>query len=399
MIKKEIDLLEIFLAEIKEEWLSIHDFWAHNTVDEQNGGFVGEISSLGEINMNSDKGAVLNARLLWSFSSAYVHSKEIKYLELATRAFNYLIANFWDHDFGGLYWAVDAKGYVVNDRKQAYGQGFGIYAIAEYYKASNDEKSLSYAIELYKLLEEKFKDKQYGGYIEALSRDCKPLIDMRLSLKDANEPKSMNTHLHIIEPYTNLYSVWEDSKLKRNIQDLLEIFQQKILNNQAMQFHLFFDMDWTVKSTEISYGHDIESAWLLCDAARVIKDTTWISEMEKLAIKIVDKVLKDGIDKDGSLFYEDHEGKIDRDKHWWVQAEAIIGLVDVYKISKDSKYLDSAMQIWDFVKTNIIDKKQGGWFWRVDINGKPVMSDYKVGFWKCPYHNTRALIESYNRLK
>lgn len=394
-----MDLLEVFLEEIKEEWLAIHDFWANNTVDEQNGGFVGEVSSLGHINRNADKGAVLNTRLLWSFSSAFVHSKKTIYLTLATRAFDYLISNFWDHDLGGLYWAVDAKGQVVNDRKQAYGQGFGIYAFAEYYKASKDEKSKKYAIDLYHIIEEKFKDKQYGGYIEALSRDWKPLIDMRLSLKDANEPKSMNTHLHIIEPYTNLYSIWEDSKLKSDIQVLLEIFQQKILNSQTMQFQLFFDMDWTVKSKEISYGHDIESAWLLCDAARVIEDTVRIIEMERLALKVVDKVLEDGTDNDGSLFYENHEGKVDRDKHWWVQAEAIIGWVDAYKISKDSKYLDNAMRIWDFVKANIIDKKQGGWFWRVDINGKPVMSDCKVGFWKCPYHNTRALIESYNRLK
>jgi len=391
--------INFLLEEFKEEWNSIHEFWANNTVDELNGGFVGEISFNGQINTKADKGVVLNSRILWSLSSAYIHTGKLRYLELATRAFDYLLAHFWDEDFGGLYWSVDAKGVVVSNRKQAYAQGFGIYAFAEYYKASQDEKSKQYAISLFKLLENKFKDKQYGGYIEALGRDWSLLGDMRLSLKDANEPKSMNTHLHIIEPYTNLFSVWNNPDLEHSIRDLLVLFQQKILNTKTMQFQLFFDMDWTVKSSEISFGHDIECTWLLCDAARVIKDAAFEQEMDSLAIKVVDKVLTDGTDKDGSLFYEVVEGKIDKDKHWWVQAEAIIGLVNAFKISGKKDYLDEAIRIFVFIKENIKDRNYGEWFWRVDKNNKPILSDCKVGFWKCPYHNTRALIESYNRLK
>ncbi len=398
MIKNEIELLDVFLDEIHKEWIAIHEFWANNTVDEVKGGFIGELSSSGEINTKADKGAVLNTRLLWSFSSAYNHSMNPEYLELAKRAFDYLLTHFYDHDYGGLCWVVNTEGAVVDDRKQAYAQGFGIYAFAEYYKASGDEMSKQYAINLYKIVEEKFRDEKNGGYVEALGRNWTPLSDMRLSEKDAKEPKSMNTHLHIIEPYTNLYSVWQDADLKQCIQELLELFKEKILNKDTAQFQLFFDMDWNVKSTEISFGHDIEASWLLCDAARAIKDKLLIDEMEKLAIRVVDKVLDDGTDMDGSVFYEQHGELIDTDKHWWVQAESIIGLVDAYKVSGNELYLDKAIRIWDFVKANIKDTKNGGWYWRVDKNKKTVLSDCKVGFWKCPYHNTRALIESFSRL-
>ncbi|PKQ69446.1 hypothetical protein BZG01_00495 [Labilibaculum manganireducens] len=399
MMREKNNSLEQFLCEIKQEWFDILDYWAESTIDKYNGGFYSEISNTSEVNNGIAKGVVLNTRILWTFSSAYNHSKNERYLEIAKRAFDYILACFLDHENGGLFWAVDAAGEVVNDRKQAYAQGFGIYAFSEYYKASNDENSLKQAINLFHLLESKYKDNEFGGYIEALGRDWQMLDDMRLSEKDANEPKSMNTNLHIIEPYTNLYRVWNNAEVKNSIKDLLSIFYDRILNQQTFQFQLFFDMDWTVKSNEISFGHDIESAWLLSDAARVIHDEKWIENMETIAVQVTDKVIHDGMDSDGSVFYEKIDGVIDKDKHWWVQAEAIIGLVDTYKITGNKKYLDRAIQIWTFVKANIKDGKGGEWFWRVDAAGKPVAGDCKVGFWKCPYHNTRALIESYSRLK
>ncbi|MDQ1772692.1 N-acyl-D-glucosamine 2-epimerase [Labilibaculum sp. A4] len=398
-MSEENDSLEQFLDEIKKEWFDILDYWAESTIDKHNGGFLGEIDNSGVVNSKIAKGVVLNTRILWTFSSAYNYCKNERYLEIAKRAFDYILTYFFDHDNGGLFWAVDTAGQVVDDRKQAYAQGFGIYAFSEYYKASKDQRSLTHAINLFYLLESKYKDDEFGGYVEALSKDWKPLSDMRLSTKDANEPKSMNTHLHIIEPYTNLYKVWENIELKNSIKDLLAIFYNRILNQQTFQFQLFFDMDWTVKSNEISFGHNIESAWLLSDAARVIHDEKWIEKMETIAVQVTDKVIHDGMDRDGSVFYEKIDGVIDKDKHWWVQAEAIIGLVDTYKITGNKKYLDRAIQIWTFVKANIKDGKGGEWFWRVDAAGKPVASDCKVGFWKCPYHNTRALIESYSRLK
>tara|TARA_R110002096_G_scaffold322009_1_gene516149 strand:- start:12530 stop:13771 length:1242 start_codon:yes stop_codon:yes gene_type:complete len=391
--------LALLSHEASSELENLLNFWSTEALDTINGGFLGEIDGSGHKNNKASKGSVLNSRILWTFSAAYRTTKNSNYKAIAERQYQYIIDHFWDHKHGGLIWEVDHLGNPINKRKQAYAQGFGIYAFSEFYRATNNQESLKYAKSLYNILEDKFSDAEYTGYVEALKEDWEDIKDMRLSNKDLNYPKSMNTHLHILEPYTNLYRVWPNEALKQKITELLHVFQNKIIDKKSGHFNLFFDMDWSKKSTAISFGHDIEGAWLLHEAAQVIQDKTIIKHIQKTAIQLVESTLKKGRDKDGALFNEYDNNKYDTDKHWWVQAEAMVGFLDAYLIDPNQDYLEAVLNIWTFIKTNVIDTIHGEWFWRVDETGKPVTTDNKLGFWKCPYHNSRALMETIERIE
>ncbi|HQN94127.1 MAG TPA: AGE family epimerase/isomerase [Prolixibacteraceae bacterium] len=388
-----------FIDELNVELDNILNFWSKQALDTQRGGFYGKILSSGVRVKDANKGAILNARILWSFSAAYRYTKKQQHLEMAERAFNYLVDYFIDKKNGGVFWELDSKGNPVNTRKQAYAQGFALYGLSEYYMASGNERSLQLAQELFWTIEKHFLEKQFGGYIEALAEDWTPLDDVRLSTKDANEPKSMNTHLHIIEPYTNLYRCWKNPILGERIHSLIRIFLDKIIDNKTAHFNLFFDLDWKVKSTMVSYGHDIEGSWLLSEAAEVFGDKTLMNEVNAVALRMVDATRMDGSDADGSIFYEREGNHFDTDKHWWPQAEAMVGYTDAWKKTGKHEYLDLAEKCWDFIDRYLIDRVFGEWLWRVDKDNNPYEIDEKTGFWKCPYHNTRALIEVVNRLK
>ena len=384
--------LSALQEEFYQELNHILDFWSTNALDEKNGGFIGQINHMGEVNAEAAKGVVLNARLLWTFSAAGRMLDDPKIKQLADRAFAYLKTYFWDNEQGGLFWALDYQGNPLNTRKQAYAQGFGIYAFSEYYHATGNKESLKLALRSFELLEQHFADAHNGGYIEALDRNWNPMEDMRLSERDANYPKSMNTHLHILEPYTNLYRMWPDAKLRQRIQQLLEIFIDKIVDSKTGHLNLFFEMDWTCKSDIVSFGHDIEGAWLLHEAAVEIEYRS-LKEIEKIARRLVDVTLKVGIGSDGSVYNELVGQHLDTTRHWWMQAEAMVGLMDAFQLTGEKNYLDSMQKVWDYIKKHVIDYKKGEWFGHVDQDGKPLDTEDKVGFWKCPYHNSRAMME------
>ncbi|MBN2350119.1 MAG: AGE family epimerase/isomerase [Bacteroidales bacterium] len=387
-------------SELEHELNRILDYWINNTQDKKFGGFLGNIDSYNNVVNNAPKGAVLNARILWTFSAAYNFTNNGDYLKLADRSYNYLIEHFLDKEYGGIFWELDFLGHVLNDRKQIYAQGFGIYGLSEYYRASKNEKALEYAKELFSVIEKNAFDPEYGGYIEALGRKWNKLEDMRLSPKDANEPKSMNTHLHILEPYTNLYRVWPDPLLKAKIAGLIDIFLNFIIDVSRNHFHLFFGMDWAVRSTIDSYGHDIEGSWLLYEAAEVIGDDERLKKLSTASLQLVDATINEGITPEGAVYNEKNykTGHLDEDKHWWPQAEAMVGLINTYEISGDKKYLELMIKTWQFIKEFILDTKNGEWFWRVDKTGQVIYSEDKAGFWKCPYHNSRTMIEVLTRM-
>lgn len=385
--------------EMKTEYARILKYWIDNMQDENNGGFYGERDKDNRIVADAPKGAILNARILWTFSAAgRVLGNEI-YKVVAERAYKYIVDHFYDKENGGFFWSVDAKGVPIDTKKQAYAEGFCIYGLSEYYRMCGDKRSLDIAIETFNLIEKHFRDAKDGGYTEALAADWTPMADVRLSDKDANEPKSMNTHLHILEPYTNLYRAWPDAKLKDAIVHCINIFTDKIIDAKTGHFNLFFDMDWTVKSTIESYGHDIEGAWLIYEAAEAIGDVELMTMLKPICKRLVDITIADGFDKNSSVFYEKEGAHLDTDKHWWPQAEALIGLTDTWRLTGDQKYLDLMKNVWNFVKANICDMENGEWFWRVDKNGKVAYNDCKAGFWKCPYHNTRAMLEVLHRIE
>ena len=384
--------------ELNDELGHILNYWMKNTPDNEYGGFLGRIDAEDHVVPGSPKGSVLNARILWSFSAAYNLNKNPEYLKYAERAYQYITSHFIDKEFGGVYWTVDYKGNPLDTKKQVYANAFAIYALSEYYRASGNEDAKTAAISLYNLLDEHSYDAVRTGYLEAFTREWSPINDLRLSAKDANEKKTMNTHLHVLEGYANLYRIWPDNGLKAQIITLLHNFIDHFINPETYHLNLFFDEDWNSRSALVSYGHDIEAAWLLQEAAEIIKHEPLIERLKDISIKIAKTTLS-GLDTDGGLWYEYEpaDNHLVKEKHWWVQAEAIVGFYNTWQITGDEKFLDQAEKTWEFVKNNIIDKQNGEWFWGIDENGNPMPNEDKAGIWKCPYHNSRACVEIVKR--
>jgi mannobiose 2-epimerase len=390
--------LLLYRKEVKDELKEILQWWALNMVDKKQGGFFGSINNNNISNMNAAKSVVLNSRILWTFSSAYLFFQEKIYLDLAKRALEYIVHFFSDKEFGGVFWSVDAKGNMKEGKKQMYGIAFCIYALAEYYKTTGDVFALQFAKDLYEDIERYSFDAKNGGYIEAFTRDWKAADDLRLSEKDDNEKKTMNTHLHIVEAYANLYTAWPDIKLQEKIRSLLKIFDQYIINKNNYHLQLFLDDKWTVRSSLISFGHDIEAGWLLLACAEISGDQALSDLYKILAVKLTDAAAE-GIDRtDGGLWYAyvPDLNKWEKEKHSWPQAEAMVGFFNAWQITNEDKYLKHSMGSFDFIKKQIKDKQHGEWFWGIEADGR-VMKKEKAGFWKCPYHGTRACIEIYKR--
>jgi mannobiose 2-epimerase len=387
-----------YLTEVSQEIENILTYWLNFTVDKDFGGFYGQINDQDDVVPNAEKGSVLNARILWTFSAAYRHDPKPEYLEMATRAYQYLQTYFNDKTNGGVYWSVDYQGNPFNTRKQIYGQAFTIYGLSEYFKITQQQEALDWAIELFHHIEKYSFDTTYGGYLEALACDWQPIEDLKLSQKDANEKKSMNTHLHIMEAYANLVSIWKNDLLTQQLQAVIEVFLTYIVDSKTGHQRLFFDDDWTIKSDIVSYGHDIEAGWLLYEAAERLGNTGIVEKIHTIALKITDSV-QSGLSEDGGLAYESEGDHHDTDKHWWVQAEAMVGYLNAFELSNNQKYLQQSIKSWSFIKKNLITPS-GEWLWAVQgDHNTPMPNQDKAGFWKCPYHNVRACLEVAERLK
>ena len=377
---------------------NILSYWIDHVVDKENGGFYGRIDGDDQIHAQAEKGAVMNARILWAFSAAYRVLRNPAYLEAATRAKDYFLAHFVDKENGGVYWSVDYQGNPLDTKKQTYAIGFAIYGFSEYARATGDAEVLEMAKRLYHDIETHAYDSENQGYIEALTCDWQPIADMRLSDKDENGSRTVNTHLHIIEPYTNLYRVWKDAALEKSIRNLLDIFTDKLLNPETHHLDLFFDDKWQGKRNVESYGHDIEASWLLHETALVLDDKTVLQKMEQVIRRIADAA-DEGLRPDGSMVYEHWKDtdEYDLQRQWWVQCENIIGHIDLYQYFGYEDSLEKAIQCWNFVQKNLIDAKNGEWHWAVLDDGSINLKDDKAGFWKCPYHNSRMCLELIER--
>lgn len=379
---------------------NILPFWIDKMVDHENGGFYGRIDGHGNLHADAEKGGILNARILWTFSAAYRVLGKSEYLEMATRAKDYIIAHFIDREYGGTYWSLDYKGNPKDTKKQFYAIGFMIYGLSEYVRATGDKEALDYAIQLFECIEEHSLDVIYNGYIEACTREWGEIADMRLSDLDANYPKSQNTHLHIIEPYANLYRVWKDERLEKALRNMINIFTDKILNPETNHLDLFFEKDWTRGAGHLeSYGHDIECSWLMHEAALVLGDAEVLKKVEEI-VPLVAKASEKGLNPDGSMIHEANldTGHVDDDLHWWVQAEAVVGFYNIYQHFGDESALDKSLQCWQYIKDNLIDYEGGEWYWSRHPDGTLNLDDDKAGFWKCPYHNGRMCLEIIERI-
>lgn len=387
------------VKEMEEELVAnILPFWMDKMTDQTHGGFYGRITGTEKLMPEAEKGAILNARILWTFSSAYRLLKKEEYLTTATRAKRFIIDHFYDKEYGGVFWSLDYKGHPLDKKKQIYALGFAIYGLSEFHRATGDKEALDYAIRLFESIEKHSFDVVKNGYCEALTRDWKEMTDMRLSDKDENERKTMNTHLHILEPYTNLFRVWKDQRLEKQLRNLVELFTDKILNIETGHLELFFNDDWVSKYRVISYGHDIEASWLIHEAALVLDDEAFLEKVEPL-VEYIAAAADEGLTPDGSMIYETFLDKdqTDKDRHWWVQAENVVGHANLYQHFDDEIAMQKAFRCWEFIKKHLIDYKQGEWHWSLRADGRVNTTDDKAGFWKCPYHNGRMCMEMIER--
>lgn len=371
-------------------------FWLDKMYDPQ-GGFYGRMDGNNILHPEAERGAVLNARLLWSFSAAYRVLRKQEYLEAANWAKDYIEAHFLDREFGGCFWSLNADGTPLDTKKQTYAIGFMIYAFSEYARATGDEAAKRTAIDLFEDIEaHAFANANANaGYVEALTRDWQPIADMRLSDKDENAVFTMNTHLHILEPYTNLYRIWPDERLKKQLHVLIAIFAERLYNKKNHHVDCFFDEHWQGKRDIASYGHDIEAAWLLNEAfAVLIPNELKPLSFERLLTEHIAEASLTGLQPDGSMIHEDK----DASRQWWVMCEAVIGFIDQWQITDDIVWYERAEEAFRYIQTQLVDREHGEWYWAILPDGSIDRTNDKAGFWKCPYHNSRMCLELIERL-
>lgn len=389
--------MEKFYQEVERE-LNEHilPFWM-KLKDKQNGGFYGEVDVDLTLNKQADKGGIATARFLWTFSAAYRITHNSLYLEYADHLYDFLINKLYDYDNLGLYWSVDYQGNPKDTRKHVYVQSFGIYALSEYYRVTKNEAALNLAMELFRLIEEKGFSKATNAYMEEFDKKWTLVPNEMLSENNVLADITMNTHIHVLEAYTNLYKAWPNQYLKERLVSLLDVHYKYIYNHETSYLDVFFDNKWDSILDIQSFGHDIEASWLINAAMDVIgvKNEDYSKMITDIAYNILNNALQD----DGSLMNERVNGKVDTTRIWWVQAETIVGFYNAFEKTKDRKFLEAVKGLWNYIKENIVDKRPNSeWYWSVDEFGNP--STKNIGDpWKASYHNSRFCLELIERVK
>ena len=399
----------LFENELRNNILS---YWIQHSVEKNGNGFYGAVDLNGIPVLTAKKSCVLNARILWTFSAAAELYNDPDYVFMADKAFQVLQNYFADPEYGGYYMELNPDNTVASDIKHTYAQAFVIYSLCKYYALKPSEIVLGILKNFFNLLEIKAKDPDHIGYLEAFTKDWKLYEQNRMA--DNNEPKSMNTHLHVMEAYAALYKVWKDEKVKIRLTQIISLFLEKIIRDDS-HLGIFFDekfIETDASKGICSFGHDIEASWLLYEAAEILGDPEIIKKMRSLSIKMVDAVERSGLDKDGGLFLESTRfgSHLRTNKHWWLQAENLVGFMNAFQLSGDIKYWNIVKLSWDFINTAVIDLERGEWYTKVNRLGVPYLTepeddpspyyrnDWKIDPWKCPYHNGRAMMELMRRI-
>lgn len=376
-------------------------YWLKNVVDFKSGGFHGYIDGKGVVDPKADKGVILATRILWTFSRAYTKLKDEQYLRAAELMVRYVRDHFLDQKHGGVFWMLDSKGVPVDSTKKFYAQGFAIYALAEYSKASGDQQALNEAKKLFELTEKYGRDRAEGGYIDAVGADWSPIADTRLSDKDLNTPKSMNTNLHVLEAYAELAHQDPRGPVVEALESLVNVFLDKIILPNR-HFGLFFDNAWNEVSGNISYGHDIEGSWLLFEAAERTGNESLVKKVTPIAVEMARVAMEEALDAEGGVLNErEKDGTLKPGKEWWMTAEAMVGFFNTYESTRNDAYLEKSISAWEFCKKYFV-RPGGEWYEAINDKGEPYLDRELVGPWKCPYHAGRAcmeIIERTGRLK
>ncbi len=386
-----------FKEEIKSELENhIIPFW-NNLCDYEKGGFYGYMSSDLELDKNAEKGVILHSRILWFYSNCYLTLKREDCLEKAKHCFEFLKKYCVDRDRGGVYWLMNADGSVSDSMKHTYCQAFFIYAMASYYDASKDKEALDLAMSVFETVETNCVDEV--AYLEAQSKEFELVENDALSENGLMADKTMNTVLHLIEAYTELYRVNPDKKVLERLKFQLELTYDKIYDKEGHKLLVFFDREMKVIGDIHSYGHDIEATWLLDRACGIIGDRELTEKISAMNRAIVANIA-DIAFENGSLNNERDKTEINKIRIWWVQAESVVGFLNGYQRYGEEKYLEMSRSVWNYIKNNIVDKREGGeWFSQIEENGCYTKEKATVDPWKCPYHNGRMCLEVIRRVE
>lgn len=384
----------MFQTEIKAHLIKdLIPFW-QGLEDHENGGFYGYLDYDLKLDKKAVKGCILNSRILWFFSNAYLLLKEESLLESARHAFEFLKNHCVDSTYGGVFWSLTYDGKPEDTTKHTYNQAFSIYALSSYYDASKDEEALKLAKELYQLVETKCRDEY--GYLEAFTREFKPEENDKLSENGVIAEKTMNTLLHVFEAYTEFYRVTKEAAVAEHLKFMLDVFADKVYNSEIGRQEVFFDKTWNTLIDLYSYGHDIETAWLIDRGLEVLDDESYTKKLSPITKTITENIYQRAY-IDHSLVNEAENGVVDTTRVWWVQAEAVVGFLNGYQKQGKQEYLEAAEDIWNYIKTYVIDKRNGSeWFWSVNKDHQPNQKPI-VEPWKCPYHNGRMCFEVIRR--
>ena len=372
-------------------------FWK-NLRDDEFGGYYGYLDYDLKLDNKAEKGCILNSRITWFFSNAYTLLKDKSLLEEADHGYEFLKEHCIDKEYGGIYWSMKYDGTPLDTTKHTYNQAFCIYALSSYYEASGKQEALELARKLYELIETRCMDD--NGYLEAFTRDFKPESNEKLSENGVLAEKTMNTLLHVLEAYTELYRVSHDEKVGDRLRWIMDTFADKVYNPKLKRQEVFFDKDYNSIIDLHSYGHDIETAWLMDRSLEVLGDAAYTEKLTPITKALTENIYNVAFDGH-SLSNECDKGVVDTNRVWWVQAETIVGFLNGYeKDPSKIQYKEAAEAAWQFIKEHVIDKRQGSeWYWLVRQDGSPVEGKPIVEPWKCPYHNGRMCMEVIRRLK
>ena len=363
--------------------------------DDGFGGFYGYMGFDLDLDKGAEKGCILNSRILWFFSRCAQQLGREDCLRNAEHAFRFLMERCLDKKGGGVYWSLNYDGSPLDDGKHTYAQSFAIYGLSAYYEATGDRTALDAARSLFRVIEDKCRDE--GGYLEAFTRDFRPASNEKLSENGVMAQRTMNTLLHVFEGYAGLYQAARDPGVGKAMERILDIYLNKVYDPGLCRQKVFFDLNYNSLIDLHSYGHDIESSWLMDWGTALLGNCTLMD-----AVSRVDQALAEHIYlrafRDSSVLNECERGVDDTRRVWWVQAESVLGFLNAWEKTGEDRFRQAAVDVWRYINQVVVDRRPGGeWFWRVDENGLPDQNKPVVEPWKCPYHNGRMCLEILRR--
>ena len=392
-------LQRLYDMAVKDLTVNLLPWWMEKAVDTANGGFYGEIDSDGRPVPDAPKFITLNARLVWTFASAYRVLGDEKYRDMANRAYAYFTEHFLDREYGGCYTLLDSAGRVLDDHKFIYGNAFALYGLSEFARALGSAEALSLAWEQAQNLEKAW-DAQYKGYYETAAGDWTPTPWVRGVNRCPTDVKTMNSHLHLLEAFACHLRVNRNRFTQNRVRQLLHIMLNRIVDNDIHHYHCYFDRAWNPTSWEISFGHDIEGSWLRLEAAEVLGEEETLRRTRDVCVNMARAALEEGFTEAGAMLteYDPVSGKRSKTLTWWEQNEAVVGFLNAWELTGDEAFLDASVRCFEYAGRHFIDRERGGWYPALTLAGDSCGRS-KASGWICPYHNSRMSLEIIERYR